>query len=779
MSYLRLSNETTNSCDYKVKLSSPFNQDNYREIRITSTDYGKSASRIRRYVAYKDAPNSGTSQYVRGVIDDGMSAGRTYTLYAYAQALNGTWYLAGEDTITTLDNSGGKYDYGFKSVEITTEEPYNIGDEIRIAANVKNYKSSAGPDYKVEVRDKNGNLLDRDYENALAGKETDNAYLYPVLEHGHVEDGYIEYTLHIKADESGWRETDDSDNEETIRIKIQSLGDGDDDFSSATKISFGEKITGTIDQDNDQDYYLIDDIPSDCDVFLVMIDYDDVPHDGDYDCDIYVYDDRENLMGKVNGTPAGLTYMKVPTTGSKHYVRVDFDGDFTSKESQKYNLSTMAIPTIRVEQTNNINTAAEIHEGMHFLQNIKGDEKDYYKIIPVADRKLRFVVQADQDTDCFSVKVMDKNKSILASDSGRNPLKVEYDLKAGEQYYIEVAPETKDSFGRALYLMYVEIDGVGGGGLPTNYEKFSLKENESKYNSISGYTAHQYFITFDKDGWTNFYFEKTSGDLIVQMDLYKNSVYHCSGQMLTDSGHMLIATHVEAGVIYRLQITNLSGSGRYFVRCKNSKSEVAKMVENMPLTTLLKVDADKLIPDILDYGQSVSTTVDLPPFGSVTYKGGASTTSPGYRGTFNIDNGASPSLTFSGNTYTFDKEENQKKFGILCKNLAKFLKNNGFSEVRIIFGSIAYNQSTNTIDLGGFEVQDVLELSKTKYIYTSLSYSQSIDLDNLKLQCELAALAVVGIIILAYLPELLAAGAATAELLALGEIALKIAEVFA
>lgn len=98
----------------------------------------------------------------------------------------------------------------------------------------------------------------------------------------------------------------------------------------------------------------------------------------------------------------------------------------------------------------------------------------------------------------------------------------------------------------------------------------------------------------------------------------------------------------------------------------------------------------------------------------------------------------------------------------------------------ITFGSIVFDQVTKTIDLVGFEIQDVLELSKTKYIYTSLSYSASIDLDNLKLQCELVALAVVGIIILACLPELLATGTAVAaELLALGTAALKIAEVFA
>lgn len=43
---------------------------------------------------------SSSSQYVTGIINNGMSAGRTYTLYAYAQAQNGTWYLAGSDTIT-------------------------------------------------------------------------------------------------------------------------------------------------------------------------------------------------------------------------------------------------------------------------------------------------------------------------------------------------------------------------------------------------------------------------------------------------------------------------------------------------------------------------------------------------------------------------------------------------------------------------------------------------------------------------------------------------------
>ncbi|MDD3394225.1 MAG: hypothetical protein PHG19_06245 [Anaerotignum sp.] len=161
--------------------------------------------------------------------------------------------------------------------------------------------------------------------------------------------------------------------------------------------------------------------------------------------------------------------MKVPKTGSRCYVCVDFDGDFTSKERQKYSLTTMAISTISVDQTNSINTAAEIHEGMHFLETIRGNEKDYYKITPVGDRKLRFVVQPDLRDNKYSVTLLDKNKNVLDSDTASSPLIVEYDLEAGKEYYIEVAPKTTNCFTSSKYLMYVEIDGIGGGGTPDNY----------------------------------------------------------------------------------------------------------------------------------------------------------------------------------------------------------------------------------------------------------------------------------------------------------------------
>lgn len=102
MAYLRLSNPTTNSCSYKVQLGNDFTLKYYDELRITGTDYGKSTNNVRGWVAQSwAAPTDiGASNVVTGRVTEGMSAGRTYTLYAYALAKNGTWYLAGTDTIT-------------------------------------------------------------------------------------------------------------------------------------------------------------------------------------------------------------------------------------------------------------------------------------------------------------------------------------------------------------------------------------------------------------------------------------------------------------------------------------------------------------------------------------------------------------------------------------------------------------------------------------------------------------------------------------------------------
>lgn len=567
MSYLELSNPTTNSCDYEVYLSSPFNQDYYIQIRITSTDYGASTSNVSSYVVYKDAPSSGTSRYVRGVVDDGMSAGRRYTLYAYAQAANGTWYLAGEDSIRTLENDGETYDYGFTNVEIKTAEPYNIGDEIKITATVKNYKRSIGPSYIVELRDKNGDLLDEDSENPLDGKDTNNAYLYPVLSEDHIENGVIQYTLRIVADESGWVEADSDDNTEIIEVPISI--DGNDDFSYATPLSFDEIITGTIDQDNDQDYYLLDDIPSDCEAFMVVLDYNDVPHEGDYDCDIYVYDENEDKISLTNGITAGTTYVKVPVTGNKYYIRIDLDGDFISSKDQKYRLYVTDIPVSYVEEANDISEASEIHEGMNILGNLRNSEDHYYTITPTVSRKLRFVVQTDSRDNDYSIILFDSNEDVLYRDSGSSPVMAEYDLEEGSQYFIKVSPEENTTIDNSTYLLYVEVEDVGGIFTPVIPVNINIEENETKYGNFSSNTCYQYQILFSTSGTANFYLEKTSGNFIARMELFKvGSPDIYPDQLLAGTNNMLITAEVKSGDIYRLVVTNLTGYGDYFVRCK-------------------------------------------------------------------------------------------------------------------------------------------------------------------------------------------------------------------
>lgn len=105
MTHLKLSNPTTHSCNYEIYLSNSFNQTYYKKIRITGDKKykdKKSYDDIDSYVVSKNAPSRGKSHYVYGVINNGMSAGKKYTLYAFAQAQNGIWYKAGTYSIVTL-----------------------------------------------------------------------------------------------------------------------------------------------------------------------------------------------------------------------------------------------------------------------------------------------------------------------------------------------------------------------------------------------------------------------------------------------------------------------------------------------------------------------------------------------------------------------------------------------------------------------------------------------------------------------------------------------------
>lgn len=88
---------------------------------------------------------------------------------------------------------------------------FEIGKEIKFKIEVKNYKKTDSPKYKVVVYDKNGRELDYDNESSLEPKDTENAYLYVTVD----DPGEQKLKFKIIPRESNWDETDSSDNKET------------------------------------------------------------------------------------------------------------------------------------------------------------------------------------------------------------------------------------------------------------------------------------------------------------------------------------------------------------------------------------------------------------------------------------------------------------------------------------------------------------------------------------------------------------------------------------
>jgi N-acetylmuramoyl-L-alanine amidase len=221
MAYLTLSDPTTDSCDFKVKLSNPFNTDYYRRLRITKNNYGNSTFSINSYLENRTAGSS-SSNYVRGVVNEGLSAGRTYTLYAYAQAANGTWYLAGSDDITMEDDASKEVDLGIKKIyykyqdsdddyELAEDDTiFETGKEIKFKVEVKNYTDVREPDYTVSVYDEDGNRLARDTGETPASKyNINNAYLYGITRNSA---GKQTLKFAIILEDSSWTDTDNNDN---------------------------------------------------------------------------------------------------------------------------------------------------------------------------------------------------------------------------------------------------------------------------------------------------------------------------------------------------------------------------------------------------------------------------------------------------------------------------------------------------------------------------------------------------------------------------------------
>ncbi|WP_425446392.1 CARDB domain-containing protein [Dethiothermospora halolimnae] len=175
MSYLELDNPTTKSCEFEVGFSKPFNRKYYKRFRITGTYYGESTDNVRRYVFDERAGNS-SSRYFRDEINDGMSAGRTYELYFYAQAQNGKWYLGGSDEITmkTKNYSNNGYltiENIYTRPRYSRSSPFVVGEEVDFDVKVENNSEHESDKYYVRVRSRDVSVEDIGRENPLRGHD--------------------------------------------------------------------------------------------------------------------------------------------------------------------------------------------------------------------------------------------------------------------------------------------------------------------------------------------------------------------------------------------------------------------------------------------------------------------------------------------------------------------------------------------------------------------------------------------------------------------------------
>jgi len=174
---LRLYSPTTDTCKFKVILSYAFNKKTYKKLRITKRYYGNSTGYVGSYLETRTASSSYTKKYYTGTANTGLREGRTYTLYAYAQAQNGTWYLAGSDSITMV---AAKEDLRIKS--IIAQSNLICGEKVRFKIIVKNDGDKTSEDYVVKVYNEHNNKLDSGTESGIKAGKTANAYVYVTID---------------------------------------------------------------------------------------------------------------------------------------------------------------------------------------------------------------------------------------------------------------------------------------------------------------------------------------------------------------------------------------------------------------------------------------------------------------------------------------------------------------------------------------------------------------------------------------------------------------------
>lgn len=238
-------------------------------------------------------------------------------------------------------------------------------------------------------------------------------------------------------------------------------GDNDDDFTTAESMELGVCIEGTIDKDNDQDYYKLQLPYLGYDGVLLELSY---PNGGDFHCDIYLYDRFEDEVGFIGGANEQTSFAKFPKLGSSCFIRVDFDGTYDGTGNQKYELIATPIKGhgIRRADIGSLEEAYPVGINEVVCGKLEEYDDDYFLVEIKDDMDVTFVLQPEDGLEEFRMELLDSDGNRIDYATGRYPLELTHSALKGETYFIHLEPERNSTFTSTDYLLHSYQNNIGG-----------------------------------------------------------------------------------------------------------------------------------------------------------------------------------------------------------------------------------------------------------------------------------------------------------------------------
>lgn len=232
-------------------------------------------------------------------------------------------------------------------------------------------------------------------------------------------------------------------------------------FSTATEISSGVPVKGTILASGDKDYYKIATLQP-CVLDLEISPIPNLGKNRSLYVSVYNNPNSNSKLKELSSTNPGekLWFSVGPVNGGDYYILVDASGGYSTDQ---YNLKV----TIDTSDKNEINssfiTATNLNLGQKTLATIKsGGDKDYYKFTAIADTNVTIEIdEVPSGIGYMEIYLYDEQNSNSQIDfeqaaSGQTLLyKSKFNLLKGKTYFIRAKSyysnaESNDVYGLTI-----------------------------------------------------------------------------------------------------------------------------------------------------------------------------------------------------------------------------------------------------------------------------------------------------------------------------------------